>query len=335
MEKTEKSSKKKLSKGKKITISVFVIVAVLVALVFGIGRFMVGFVLDTEAKVTMKSVMTEAMTKMNSTNGVSDFSGYTGDKETIAWFKNSVKDTYITSEDGLKLHAYEIKNENGNGNYMISCHGYSSSSNDMANSAKHFYDMGYSVLLPDARAHGDSEGRFIGMGWTERKDILLWIDKLIEENSQAKIGLYGVSMGGATVMMTSGEELPEQVVVAVEDCGYSSVWDEFDSQLKSIFHLPSFPLLDAASVINDGLVGYNFKEASSVEQVKKCKIPMLFIHGDQDKFVPFEMLDKVYNAAECEKEKLVIKGADHAKSAATDPELYWSTVEEFLAKHMQ
>ena len=200
--------------------------------------------------------------------------------------------------------------------------------------AEQFYDMGYSVLLPDARAHGKSEGRYIGMGWPERKDNLLWIDEIIKLNSKAKIGLFGVSMGGATVVNLAGEALPEQVVLAIEDCGYASVYEQFSVQMKSLFNLPAFPMLDIASLVAYAKSGVNLLEADSTKQAAKIKIPTLFIHGSEDKFVPFEMLDKLYNAANCKKEKLVIEGAGHAQSSSRDPQLYWTTVVRFIENEM-
>ena len=158
----------------------------------------------------------------------------------------------------------------------------------------------------------------------------------MEQDPQAEIVLFGVSMGGATVMMTAGEaDLSPNVKCVIEDCGYSSVWDEFAGQLKEMFGLPTFPVLDAASLVTRVRAGWSFKEASAVEQLKKTSLPMLFIHGEDDTFVPYAMLDVVYGAcASADKERLSIPGAGHGGAAGTDPELYWATVEAFLDKHM-
>ncbi len=261
----------------------------------------------------------------------------TGSSEKI-WLKETSEDIYIKSHDGLKLHAYLLKNDTSysNGNFIMIFHGYKGYAASMAAYAMNFYDMGYSILMPDARAHGLSEGRYIGMGWPERLDNLLWIEEILKLNSNAKIGLYGISMGGATVINTAGEKnLPKQVVVAVEDCGYSSAMEQFSSQMKSRFNLPSFPLLNVASVIAQIKSGVNIRKCNCTEQSAKIKIPTLFIHGSADTFVPFEMLDKLYNAATCPKEKLVIENAGHGAASSTDPALYWSTVERFIKDAMK
>lgn len=254
-----------------------------------------------------------------------------------SWFSEHAKDMYIKSSDGLKLHAFFIENttENNNGNFMMVFHGYTSCAAQMSFFAEQFYDMGYSVLLPDARAHGLSEGRYIGMGWPERLDNLLWIDEILKINKNAKIGLFGISMGGSTVINTAGEDLPKQVVVAVEDCGYTSAMEQFSYQMKAIFDLPSFPLLNTAGVIAKIKSGVNLYDANSVKQAKKIKIPTLFIHGKSDTFVPYKMVNELYAAANCEKELLVIENAGHAQSASANPLLYWSTVTRFIDDAMQ
>lgn len=110
--------------------------------------------------------------------------------------------------------------------------------------------------MPDARGHGKSEGDYIGFGWDERKDYLQWINRIIKKDPQSEIVLHGVSMGAATVMMTSGEKLPDNVKAFVEDCGYSSVKGELGYQLKEMFNLPAFPLIPVTSLVTKVRAGY-------------------------------------------------------------------------------
>lgn len=252
-----------------------------------------------------------------------------------AWFAESSEDRWLTSRDGLVLHGLYLPCGDGH-KYAVICHGYGSIPQYGGGFAAKFYEMGYSVLAPAARAHELSEGRYAGMGWPERRDIVAWANTIVEQDPDAEIVLFGVSMGGATVMMTAGEaDLPPNVKCAIEDCGYSSVWDEFAGQLQELFGLPTFPVLDAASLVTRVRAGWSFREASAVEQLKKTSLPMLFIHGEDDTFVPYAMLDVVYDAcASTDKERLSIPGAAHGGAAGTDPELYWSTVEAFLDKHI-
>ena len=253
--------------------------------------------------------------------------------ENEKWLKGNAKSVYIQNKK-INLHSYEIKSKKESKIWVIAVHGYTDSGYFMVSAAKRFLDYGYNVLIPDLRAHGKSEGKYIGMGWLDKNDIILWIDYLISTYGNIKIILYGISMGAATVMMTSGEKLPSNVRMVIEDCGYTSVWDEFSYELKNLFHMPTFPALYNANIITKVKAGYSLKKASCVKQIKKSKIPILFIHGNQDKFVPFYMLDKLYDVANCEKEKLVIKNAGHAEAQVVDPEKYWHTVRKFIKRYI-
>lgn len=256
------------------------------------------------------------------------------DNEYTRWLLDASTDVYLTGEDGLKLHGYAVTAP-GSHQYAILCHGYQNNAGGVARSAQHFSQMGYSVLLPDARGHGKSEGDYIGMGWHERRDVIGWANSIIAADPQASIVLYGVSMGAATVMMASGEgDLPANVRCVIEDCGYTSARDEFAYQLKRLYKLPAFPILNFFDLACRFRADYSINEASAVKQVAKSHTPTLFIHGEEDAFVPYAMLDTLYNAAACPKELLSVPGADHVQSVVTNPQLYWSTAEAFLAKYM-
>ena len=246
----------------------------------------------------------------------------------IQWLltESNYSDETINSFDNLKLHGYKVLNPNNSNKWVITVHGYTSEGINMSSYAKNYYDMGYNVLIPDLRSHGLSEGDYIGMGWDDRLDIVSWINNILEDNADAEIILHGVSMGAATVSMVSGEDLPSNVKAIVADCGYTSVWDEFAYQLDDLFSLPQFPILNVSSLVSKVRAGYFLGTASSLKQVEKSKTPILFIHGDKDDFVPYYMMEELYNATSSEKEMLTIKDAGHAKSSEVDPETYWTTV---------
>ena len=255
-------------------------------------------------------------------------------EEKTKWLEENSTDAYITSTNNgnLKLHAYEIKSNEESDVWTIVIHGYMSKGIAMTEYSQKFNERGYNVLMVDLRGHGLSEGDYIGMGWHDRLDIIDWIDYIISKNQNSKIMLFGISMGAATTMMTTGENLPSNVKLAISDCGYTSVWDEFSYKLNQLFNLPEFPVLYAANTICKIRANYSFKDASAVEQLKKSKTPTLFIHGNADDFVPFEMLDEVYNVANCEKERLVIDGAGHALASTVDEDTYWKTIDNFISR---
>lgn len=316
---TDRKSKKQ---NRKVSSAVAVLAALFAAayaLLLGIGDFLFHFALNPRAGFTMKQFL-----KTGNTNHCSG---------TKTWYGKKKQPVSVVSDDGLTLHGWQISQDGHR--YAILCHGYAGEPEQLAPYAAKFYEMGYSVLMPAAQAHGDSGGRYYGMGWPERNQLIRWAEELAAADESAEIVLFGISMGGATVMMAAGEPLPSQVKCIIEDCGYSSVWDEFAHQISRMFHVPAFPLLPIASRICRRRAGYGFREASAVEQLKKAKVPMLFIHGEKDAFVPYAMLNTVYGAcASKEKRKLSVPDAAHANAADTNPELYWGSIEKFLRRYV-
>lgn len=242
----------------------------------------------------------------------------------------------IRSFDGLNLYGEFVPSDNANSNkYVILIHGYTGSRQEMYTFGKDYHEKDYHVLFVDLRSHGNSEGRYITMGWLDRLDILKWIHLLVQKNPNAQIVLHGVSMGAATVMMTAGENLPPQVKACVEDCGYTSVEDIFASELSTLFHLPAFPFLYVTSRLSKRRAGYSFQDASCIGQLKKCQVPMLFIHGDADCFVPYDMMRPLYDACASPKEQYIVKGAGHVESRCVDLDAYNEKVFTFLQKYVK
>lgn len=266
------------------------------------------------------------------------------------WFEQSKRDISIRPHDGGELHGWRIwgpgviPGDDGRRDgsspdtahrYLILCHGYSGQPSDLAREARAAHGMGCSVLLPAARGFERNRDRYVGMGWLDARDLVGWIDALVAFDPQARIGLFGVSMGAAEVMMASGAELPDNVRCIVADCGYTSVWDEFVVQMNDLMHLPIHPLLDAAEAVCRVRAGYGFKEASAVKRLARARVPMLFIHGTDDVFVPFRMLDEVYSAcASPIKEKAVFEGAGHGACSYADPVRYRNLVFDFLTRYL-
>ncbi len=253
-------------------------------------------------------------------------------KEANDWYAEQDKNTItMKSYDNLKLKAQFIKNkENPNHRAVILVHGFRNTGDNMGKYAKFYYDRGFDILLPDARGHGQSEGDYIGYGWHERLDMKDWITYLIQQHDAEEIILQGNSMGAATVLMTSGETLPDQVKGIVADSSYSTVKDELAHQLKSIYGLPAFPLLDVTSVIAKIRAGYTLQEASAVDQVRKNTRPLLLIHGDKDDLVPTGMADILYNAAGGDKELWIVEDAGHTKAYDNRTKEYEGKLSDFL-----
>lgn len=307
-----------------------VLLALLVLLTVA-GNYLVSFAIGRKDGANM-SVAPASTTSQESRDEVSANTKVIREQRD-KWLADTEQEVVeITSQDGFTLQGDLFAGEEGGHRWLLAVHGYTGQRSDMYNIASYYGLRGYHVLAPDMRSHGHSEGRYIGMGWLDRKDLLLWIDYIISRDAEAQIILHGVSMGGAAVMMTSGEELPPQVKGIVEDCGYTSVWDIFSDELSYLFHLPDFPVLYAASLFSKLRAGYSFGEASALRQVAKSKVPILFIHGSEDNFVHTEMVYKLYDACNAPKDLLVVEGAGHGQSYAKDPKLYFDTVFAFLDK---
>ena len=250
------------------------------------------------------------------------------------------------SFDNLKLHAtffpaleeYVDKTEMAAGKKkaVICFHGYTSKGmSDYIGLSDYYLKRGYAMLLPDARAHGESEGEYIGFGCLDRKDALVWIHWLIQEvGEDVEIVLHGTSMGGATVLMTSGLELPAQVKGIVSDCGFTSLKEVFTHVLNSMYHLPAFPVIQGADIMNKKLAGYGMDECNAKREVAHAKVPILFIHGSNDTFVPTHMCNEIYDCCASPKKKLIVEGAAHAESYYKDTEKYEQALNEFFDEIM-
>lgn len=252
-----------------------------------------------------------------------------------AWYASVTKESVSTTNCiGDDCYAKLVRQNGDSHLWALIIHGYSSNPSSMSRYAKAYYEKGFNIILPHMRGHESSGTDTITMGWYDRYDMIGWIYYILDIDPEAQIVLHGESMGAATVMMTVGEPLPENVKCAIEDCGFSGVWDVFAAQIGYTLKLPTFPFLYAADVVNRIRAGFGFKEASSLRQLRNSVTPMLFIHGEADTFVPFDMVYDNYNAFEGEKDILTVPGAGHAESIETDPETYLAKLWDFVGRYV-
>lgn len=243
----------------------------------------------------------------------------------------------MESFDGLKLQGYFLEAQQPTNKTVVFAHGYLGRATDMGLYGQYFYKaLNYHILTVDLRGHGQSEGDYIGFGWHDRLDLLDWIKMVIEKQGiDTEIVLHGVSMGGATVLMASGEELPNNVKAIVADSPYSDVYDLFKYQLNRMYHLPAFPILPSTSLVTNIRAGYTFSEASALDQVKKSEVPILYIHGNEDTFVPTEMANDLYENTKSEAELLIVDGAKHGEAFVLEKDRYVDKLNAFLEKYVQ
>lgn len=238
----------------------------------------------------------------------------------------------LISIDGKKLKGRFYPGQEGVQDVFLAVHGCRNhGTREYSFLSSYYRKAGVPFLLIDLRACGDSEGDYMTYGWKESEDLLLWISWLIGKCGEScRIFLHGISMGAGTVLMTGDKELPEQVAGVVADCGYTSACDEFAYQIKKCFHMPmAAPILFLTNLISKKKAGFDIRKAAPIEAVKTCKVPHLFIHGDKDDYVPYYMMDELYEACNARKWKVTVPGAVHARSYYVNPELYEESLEKF------
>lgn len=251
----------------------------------------------------------------------------------------ALRDTFILNPEGLWLHGYYVKAATPTNKTATIVHGYTDNAIRMFMIGYLYsHDLGYNILLPDLHYQGQSGGSAIQMGWKDRLDVMQWMNianSLFKGDSlSTQMVVHGISMGAATTMMVSGDEQPDFTKCFVEDCGYTSVWDEFSYQLKEDFHLPAFPLLYVADWICNKKYGWGFKKASALNQVKKSNLPMFFIHGGDDHYVPTEMVYPLYDAKSEPKELWIAPNSTHAMSYKDHKQEYTQRVKNFVEKYI-
>ncbi|MDR0895322.1 MAG: alpha/beta hydrolase [Prevotellaceae bacterium] len=248
----------------------------------------------------------------------------------------ALRDTFVVNAEGVQLHAIYAAAVQPTRKTAVIVHGYTDSSVRML-MIGYLYNkvLDYNILLPDLQNCGLSGGDAIQMGWKDRLDVLQWMDIANKiYGGQTQMVVHGISMGAATTLCVSGEPQQPYVKCFVEDCGYTSVWQQFEKELKEMFGLPPFPLLYAASALCEPRYGWNFREASPLKQVAKCRLPMLFIHGDADKYVPTWMVYPLYEAKPEPKELWIVPDAAHAVSYKENRDEYTRRVLRFVEQYI-
>lgn len=320
---------------KRLLIVVLIIVIISIIATVGIGNYFVNYAIlrtgnggDREVK---NADSIEVANIDNESEKIIEYNKNNEKQLANEWTETiENKKVEVIAKDGIILRGTEYIIDEHSDKWAIVLHGYHSNPDSVLSIGMHFSEKGYNVLIPSMRASNDSEGQYIGMGWLDKDDLQCWINLIIEQNDNAEIILHGSSMGAATVLMASGDELPSNVKAIIEDSGYTSVWDIFASEAKARFNLPTFPILNMFELVANIRAKYDIKEASAVEQVKKSNVPILFIHGDSDDFVPEYMCEELYEAANCRKDKLIIHNAGHTESRYKEPDTYYNKIFDFL-----
>ncbi|KXH87033.1 alpha/beta hydrolase [Sporosarcina sp. HYO08] len=258
--------------------------------------------------------------------------------EWIDWVKaQHFEQLTLTSRDGLQLSGYFLPAAKPSDKLVILTHGYLGNAKQMGLYGQFYHtEWDYNIFMPDARGHGKSEGNYYGFGWPDRLDLIDWTDLLVKKLGQdTKVVYHGLSMGAATVLMSSSDDaLPLQVKAIIADSPYQSVYQLFTYQMNRMFHLPAFPLLDSTSMLTKIRAGYSFREANARKEVEKTKVPILYIHGQSDTFVPTEMAEELYSHTASDAELFLVPDANHGEAFALVGDQYKRKVDFFINRYL-
>ena len=226
------------------------------------------------------------------------------------YYQQDRREVDIVSYDGTRLHADILEKENAIGTIIL-MHGYRSIGiNDFTLVIPYYRDLGYNIIMPDQRACGKSDGKYVTLGIKERYDCKAWADFAAKEfGEDLPIILDGISMGATTVMMAAGLDLPKNIAGVIADCGFTSPYEVVLSVLKAT-HIPAIPNVWFAELFARVFAKFSFKEASTIDSMQKCEYPIYFIHGKKDDFVPYEMSER--NFAACISKKKGFFSVDEA-----------------------
>lgn len=249
------------------------------------------------------------------------------------WFSNSKKEEiYIKSYDGLKLHGYLINNLDTN-KYLVIAHGLNANLFSSLDIAYYFEKLGYNSLIFDQRACGNSEGLYSTMGFKESFDLIQWINYLIEKKPNSSICLHGISMGSVSVCLALGTELPQNVKCAIADCGFTTLKDETKYRITQKYHIYPTILNSTINQILNKKVNITFDNVRPIDCIKNSKLPICFVHGTEDKLVPFSMCEELYNANKnSEKKFYPFKAKAHGQSKFDDN--YYEVLNTFIKEYM-
>lgn len=248
------------------------------------------------------------------------------------WFaKQDREDVFIESYDHLSLHGQYLTQKNARGT-MLLVHGFQSSGEgDFSCVLKEYYTMGFNLLVIDQRGSLQSQGEYLTMGVRERQDVRSWCVWLLQRMGEKhRVVLDGISMGGATVLMASGLDLPRNVVGIIADCPFTSPRDIFEHVMSTSINLPTW-LLWGADICCRIMAGFSIDGARTTDALRQSDLPLLIAHGEADDFVPCRMGVESFNAAVTEDKQLItVPGAGHGMSYLVDREQMQAALVAFL-----
>lgn len=305
------------------------------AVIIGIITIVVGFLLSRNLMIrgrngNRKSAENMVVSKSVTANKSSE------DEKVKEWLKSVKREKItLTADDKKILVARKIVIDEESNRWVVVLHGYNGSMEDIYDIAMHYALEGYNILMPDLRANGESEGSFLGMGWTDRLDIINWIDVILEENPSAQFVIHGVDVGADAALMLSGEPLKSSIKAIVAEGAYTSAWDVTKKEYEARYKWPVFPFLNMMNPVMKVWAGYTLKEADAVKQVTKAQVPILLIHGKKDTYATEDMTNELDKGIASVHEVLMLETGTHGDCRYAEPDNYYNKTFEFVGKYIE
>jgi len=247
------------------------------------------------------------------------------------------EEIHIRAFDGVELYATyfpapDDAPNKGRGT-ILAVHGFRSQNpyTDIGLGAVRFLADGWDVLIPCLRGHGKSSGKCMGFAFLDRHDIAAWCHWLDKNKAPRCIILDGVSMGGGSVLMACGEDLPKSVRGVIADCGFTSAWQEMLHLSDRVFHFRAYPVFWVTSLLCKLFLGEGLFSCDTRDIMKKNTIPVFFAHGKDDNYVPWRMSVENHDACAAKKWLFLVEGAGHGESYLVDGDGYREGLKEFFA----
>ncbi len=330
-----KKEKEKLPIGKRIfkivrRILILLIFLIFVGIIYGEHQ-LVKYAIGPDTKSKTRDI--EPSTKAVNVSMTTDVENSTGN----AWSNtNKYDEVSVKGGDDSTLSGHFYSSFSKNKKYVILCHPYKEDMSYMYSYAKHYASQGYGVLLIDLRAHGESDGKYVGMGYLDKDDLQAWVNMLYYKEPDAQIVIHGVGMGAATALMAANDGFKvSNVKCIIADSSYTDAMSIMKLEMEKRFDkIPLHPTIDVASYVAKFEAGYTLEEASPLKNMDSCRVPVLFIHGLEDSFVPAAMTEELYDKATCDKELFEVEGAEHLKAKDINPEAYFDKIYNFADKYI-
>lgn len=256
----------------------------------------------------------------------------TGESE---WLSEKSEKIQIENSDGEVINALKVDNEHVSHSYIIICHQYGGGPETVTEYAKHFYDLGFNIILPYMRGHGESPYNNTTLGWDDGTDILEWAESISEEDEKARIALFGVSLGANAVTLAASEEMPENIRLVIADGCYTSLESLTKEYIKNETRVSSLLATKIISSYAEKKLGESLRDADTIEKLEDIECPIMFINGESDTAVPPLVSKKLYENCEVTGvEEVIIENGTHGRNLEADKETYWANIDAFILNNI-